>query len=193
MRFAPILFAASVCAACMPSSPPPAPVTAAAADELAVLALVVDSVLADADERFVVIADSTSNSHMDAEQLANFFPATDPASRGEMVRDFLAKNGAGGAVPSAIPAGAVIRMFPLREIFGGSDDFSARWAEFHRRYAPARGYHTLSRPGFDAPRRRAVVATGTVCGGRCGHGEVVLLERVGTGWRIAGRRRTWIS
>jgi hypothetical protein len=141
-----------------------------------------------------VVADSTSNSHLDAEHLASLFPAADSAGRAEMVRDFVTKNSAGGALPNAIPAGAVIRIFPLREIFGAPTDFSARWAEFHRRYAPAQGYHTLSRPGFDAPRRHAVVATGTVCGGRCGQGQIVLLERVaGGGWRIIGRERTWVS
>lgn len=193
MKLASILFAASLCAACMRTSAQPAPRSSSDADELAVMALVVDSVLANAAEPFVVIADSTSNSHLDAERLASLFPAADPAARAEMVRDFVAKNSAGGPVPSAIPAGAVIRTFRLQEIFGGSGDFSARWAEFHRRYAPAQGYNTLSRPGFDAPRTHAVVATGTVCGGRCGQGHIVLLERVQGVWRIAARQPTWVS
>jgi hypothetical protein len=193
MKFASILLAASLCAACMRAPAQPAPRTSNDADELAVMALVVDSVLADAGQPFVVIADSTSNSHLDAGQLTSLFPASDSAGRAEMVRDFVAKNLAGGAVPNAIPAGSVIRIFPLRQIFSSSSDFSARWAEFHRRYAPAQGYHTLSRPGFDAPRRHAVVATGTVCGGRCGQGQIVLLERVQGGWRIIGRERTWVS
>jgi hypothetical protein len=198
MRFAPLLALAALAAACIPLAPatPARPAIASStadADEMAVMALVVDSVLAQPNERFLVLADSTSPSHLDAEQLANFVPALDSASRAELMRDFLAKNAAPGPTPASIPATSVIRISNVSRIFAGDGDFSAKWEAFFTRFAPARAYNTLSRPGFDAPRRNAVVATGTICGGRCGQGRLIVLEKTGGAWRITRRVDTWIS
>ncbi len=194
MRFARLLMIAAAAAACTRPAAPSAPApTTADADELAVLALVVDSVLAQPGEQFLVMADSTSPSHLDAEQLANFVPQADAAARGEMMRDFLAKNAVPGPTPLSIPATSAVRIANVSRIFAGEGDFSAKWEAFHQRFAPARGYNTISRPGFDAARRNAVVATGTICGGRCGQGRLIVLEKTASGWRIANRVDTWIS
>lgn len=194
MRFSRLLMIAAVTAACTrpPAPYAPAPSTTDA-DELAVLALVVDSVLAQPEEQFLVMADSTSPSHLDAEQLANFVPQADAASRDQMMRDFLAKNAAPGPTPLSIPATSAVRIANVSRIFAGEGDFSAKWEAFHQRFAPARGYNTISRPGFDAARRNAVVATGTICGGRCGQGRLIVLEKTAAGWRIANRVDTWVS
>ena len=198
MRIARLLLIAAAAAACFPSAPPeptrPAPAPSAGhADELAVMALVVDSVLAQPNERFLVLADSTSPSHLDAEQLANFVPALDSASRAELMHDFLAKNATPGPTPVSIPATSVLRISNVSRIFAGDGDFSAKWEAFFTRFAPARAYNTISRPGFDAPRRNAVIATGTICGGRCGQGRLIVLEKTGGAWRIARRVDTWVS
>ena len=198
MRFAPLLAFAALAAACTPPAPgvpvrPASVHSTASADELAVLALVVDSVLAQPNEQFLVMADSTSPSHLDAEQLANFVPQADPAARDEMMRDFLAKNVEPSPTPLSIPATSAVRIANVSRIFTGEGGFSAKWEAFFRRFAPARAYNTISRPGFDAARRNAVVATGTICGGRCGQGRLIVLEKTSTGWRIVNRVDTWVS
>jgi hypothetical protein len=87
----------------------------------------------------------------------------------------------------------VIRISNVSRIFAGEGDFGARWEAFFTRFSPARSYHTLSRAGFDAARRHAVIATGTVCGGRCGQGRLIVLEKTDGRWRIARRVDTWVS
>jgi len=184
-------------AACTPAPrPSPAPVRSAAgadADELAVMALVVDSVLAQPDQPFLVMADSTSSSHLDAEQLANFVPAMDATARAQIIADFGARNATPSPTPTAIPATSVIRISNISRIFAAEGDFGAKWETFFTRFAPVRAYSTLSHPGFDAARRNAVIATGTVCGGRCGQGRLIVLRKMETGWTIAQRVDTWIS
>jgi len=193
MKLASILFAASLCAACMRAPAQPAPRSASDADELAVMALVVDSVLAQPDAPFLVMADSTSASHLGAEQLDNFVPTLDPAARAEIIADFAARNAVSVPTPSAIPATSVIRISNVSRIFAGEGDFNAKWEAFFTRFAPVRSYNTLSRAGFDAAHRTAVIATGTVCGGRCGQGRLIVLQKTDGGWHIARRVDTWVS
>ena len=194
MRFASVIAAALVAAACTRPPPryTPAPSTSDP-DELAVMALVVDSVLAQPDAPFLVMADSTSASHLGAEQLNHFVPTLDPAARAELIADFGAKNAASIPTPAAIPATSVIRISNVSRIFAGEGDFGAKWDAFFTRFAPVRSYNTLSRAGFDAARRTAVIATGTVCGGRCGQGRLIVLRKTDGRWRIAQRVDTWVS
>jgi len=194
MKIAHLIAAAAMAAAC--TSPPPSSAPAPATDdrdELAVMALVVDSVLADPGAPFLVMADSTSASHLDAEQLGNFVPALDATVRAELIADFAAKNASSVPTPAAIPASSVIRISNVSHIFAGEGNFAAKWDAFFTRFSPARSYNTLSRVGFDAARRNAVIATGTVCGGRCGQGRLIVLEKTPAGWRIARRVDTWVS
>jgi hypothetical protein len=194
MRISPLVAAAVMAAACTrpPARYTPAPSTTDR-DELAVMALVVDSVLAQPDAPFLVMADSTSASHLGAEQLGNFVPALDPAARAELIADFAEKNAASVPTPAAIPASSVIRISNISHIFAGEGDFGAKWDAFFTRFAPARSYSTISRVGFDAARRNAVIATGTVCGGLCGQGRLIVLQKTDGGWRIARRVNTWVS
>src|SRR5215218_2513833 len=139
MRRSLVLLAAALSAAAC--TPPPAPVpvrTPGDADELAVMALVVDSVLAQADDPFLVMADSTSSSHLDAEQLANFVPAMDASARGEIIADFSARNASAVPTPNSIPATSVIRISNISRIFAGEGDFGAKWDAFFTRFAPVR-------------------------------------------------------
>ena len=123
MRIVALIAATMMAAACV--SPPPQHVPAPSTtdrDELAVMALVVDSVLADVGAPFLVMADSTSASHLDAEQLGNFVPALDAAARAELMADFAAKNAASVPTPAAIPASSVIRISNISHIFAGEGE-----------------------------------------------------------------------
>ncbi len=194
MRFAAPCLAALVLAACPGPAPSPAPAGPRAdADELAVYAVVIDSVLADSAHPFVVVADSTSVSHVEAETVRNFVAELEPGFPTSAIDDYRERNGAQYPLPAAIPSSTLLRIFSPSRLFLPNGNLRVEYAEFQRRYAPATSFHTLSRPGFDAGRRRAVIATGSHCGALCGHGTIVLLERGPNGWRVTQRRTTWVS
>lgn len=186
--------AALALAACPGRAAAPSPRTATPdADELAVYAVVIDSVLADSSQPFVVLADSTSVSHVEAVTLQNFVTELDPGFPASAIADYRERNGRSWPLPPAIASGTVLRIFTPSSLFGRSGDLRAEYADFQRRYAPATSFHTLSRPGFDAERRHAVIVTGSHCGALCGHGQLLLLDRGPAGWRITQRRGTWVS
>lgn len=53
--------------------------------------------------------------------------------------------------------------------------------------------HGFSHIGFNPARTQAIVYVSYVCGGMCGDGHYVLLNRSGRVWRIATSLRAWIS
>ena len=55
------------------------------------------------------------------------------------------------------------------------------------------GLFTLSEIAFDKEHRRAVVGYSFVCGMLCGHGNTLILKRVGQDWKVAKRCGGWIS
>ena len=54
------------------------------------------------------------------------------------------------------------------------------------------GYFSLSEVGFSADGTQALVHFDHICG-LCGHGEDVLLRKVGGRWVIEATASTWIS
>jgi len=55
------------------------------------------------------------------------------------------------------------------------------------------GLFTLSEIAFDKEHRRAVVSYGFVCGMLCGHGNTLVLKKIGQNWKIAKRCGGWVS
>ncbi len=55
------------------------------------------------------------------------------------------------------------------------------------------GLFTLSEIAFDQEHRRAVVAYSFVCGMLCGHGNTLVLKKIGQNWRVTKRCGGWIS
>lgn len=55
------------------------------------------------------------------------------------------------------------------------------------------GLFTLSEIVFDKKHRRAVVAYGFVCGMLCGHGNTVVLKKIGQQWKVKKTCGGWIS
>jgi hypothetical protein len=55
------------------------------------------------------------------------------------------------------------------------------------------GLFTLSEVGFDKNHRRALVAYSFVCGGLCGHGNALVLKKVGQKWRVSKTCGGWVS
>jgi hypothetical protein len=70
----------------------------------------------------------------------------------------------------------------------------ADWHRFEAKYDNARGVLELSRIGFDAERRTALVFVSKSCPGLCGFGLYLLLEQQGSDpWKVAKTWQVWIS
>jgi hypothetical protein len=61
------------------------------------------------------------------------------------------------------------------------------------RAAFANGLFTLSEIVFDDKHQRALVAYSFVCGGLCGHGDTLILEKVGLKWKVKKVCGGWVS
>jgi hypothetical protein len=190
-----ILFVAAA-EACAPVGQA-SPADAEARDEAAVYAVVIDavlatdSVLASTEAPFVVMAESTLLIGVRSEEVARRVRKLDPAFPAAAVADFEAKNRVSLPIPLNLPSRTKVRTFsPLRYRPAESDSGLER---FRREYAPVTTYHALSRPGFDATRRHAVITVASGCGGLCGQGQVVLLARGSRGWCVTARDTIWWS
>ena len=67
------------------------------------------------------------------------------------------------------------------------------WEEFYKRYPDSGGFIILSRVGFNAAMNQALVYIQHGCGGLCGTGHYVLLEKSVDRWRVVNRNMVWIS
>jgi hypothetical protein len=67
------------------------------------------------------------------------------------------------------------------------------WAESYKRYPDSVGLIVLSRVGFNAARNQAMVYIQHVCGGLCGTGHYVLLEKNADQWRVVKESMVWVS
>lgn len=67
------------------------------------------------------------------------------------------------------------------------------WPRLHASLPGAVGYAEASQAVISADKRRALVYVGFKCGGRCGAGELHLLERHGDAWRVVGPIKLWES
>jgi hypothetical protein len=55
------------------------------------------------------------------------------------------------------------------------------------------GLFTLSEIAFDKEHDRAVVSYSFVCGMLCGHGNTLVLKKIGQNWKITKRCGGWVS
>jgi len=82
----------------------------------------------------------------------------------------------------------------VRALRAETSDPDAYWRAFHARFPETAGLTTTSGVGLSADRRQALVIVYHGCGGLCGHGHVVLLERGSDGqWRVHRTRQLWVS
>jgi hypothetical protein len=57
------------------------------------------------------------------------------------------------------------------------------WDSFYKRYPDSGGYVIMSAVGFNKEKTRAVVYTGSACGGLCGLWRFHLLEKIDGNWK----------
>lgn len=79
------------------------------------------------------------------------------------------------------------RIDVIQSVQGG---INAPMETFRKLYPGATEIQSISRPGFDEPRRHAAVQTGFWCGSLCGAVGIVLLEHRDGRWRVMDRVNT---
>jgi hypothetical protein len=57
------------------------------------------------------------------------------------------------------------------------------WEGFYKRYPSSGGYIVMSAVGFNKEKTRAIVYTGSSCGGLCGSWRFHLLEKIAGNWK----------
>jgi hypothetical protein len=67
------------------------------------------------------------------------------------------------------------------------------WTDYYRKYPNSQGILSLSRVGFSPDGKQAVFYASNGCGGKCGTGTYVVMERVDSGWKVAKEILIWIS
>lgn len=66
------------------------------------------------------------------------------------------------------------------------------WDEFYERYKGSQGILTFSKVGYSKDRKQALLSYDNGCGGKCGHGGVVVLHYVNRAWKIVVIFPMWV-
>jgi len=67
------------------------------------------------------------------------------------------------------------------------------WTDYYKRYPNSQGFLTLSRVGFSPDGKQALFYTKNGCGGTCGTGTYVVMERADSGWKVLKEILIWVS
>lgn len=88
-----------------------------------------------------------------------------------------------------LPSTKVVPRAEISDIFAKG----GWWTDFHAKYPGSSGFAETSLPVLTADRKQALVYVAHHCGGLCGVGIVVLLERAGSGWHVVKEEELWVS
>jgi hypothetical protein len=67
------------------------------------------------------------------------------------------------------------------------------WKGFKDKYPTADGFFQLSRVGLSARLDEALVYVSWSCGPLCGYGDLLLLSKKNSEWKVVNRARLWVS
>ncbi|HJQ11982.1 MAG TPA: hypothetical protein VJ840_13215 [Gemmatimonadaceae bacterium] len=73
------------------------------------------------------------------------------------------------------------------------EDPDKYWDEFYRRFPGTQGLTSLSAIGYSGDGNRAVLMVDTGCGGLCGMGFIVVVNRERGQWHVVNFKGTWVS
>jgi len=71
--------------------------------------------------------------------------------------------------------------------------FENFWEKFYKKYPNSPGLVFFSKVGFNNRHDQAFVYVGRSCGGLCGAGEYVLLNKVNGEWEVLNEQNLWVS
>lgn len=67
------------------------------------------------------------------------------------------------------------------------------WTDYDKKYPDSQGFLAVSRIGFSADGKQAMLYSANSCGGKCGAGTYVVMGKVGDSWRVVKEILTWVS
>ena len=67
------------------------------------------------------------------------------------------------------------------------------WKKFYAKYPGSTGILFFSKAGFSSKMTQAFIYAGRQCGGLCGLGKYILLEKKGSTWSIENEMELWVS
>lgn len=101
----------------------------------------------------------------------------------------------GGRLPQDLDPGLPLHWFPNRSLQALPTDgtIEQRWPAFHERFPHSSGHIELSRIGFSHDGRTAIVYGFVGSGSLSASGDLFLLRRTTTGWRLAATHNCAIA
>jgi hypothetical protein len=67
------------------------------------------------------------------------------------------------------------------------------WTDYYTKYPNSQGILSLSRVGFSPDGKQAVFFASNHCGGKCGTGAYVVMEKSDSGWKVVKELLIWVS
>jgi hypothetical protein len=67
------------------------------------------------------------------------------------------------------------------------------WTDYYKKYPDSQGFLSLSRVGFSTDGKQAVFYSRNGCGGKCGTGTYVVMEKVDSSWKVVKEILIWVS
>jgi hypothetical protein len=172
--------------------------------EVEVTAAFINSLADLLDERtpykLLVILDqsrSLDRTSLPKEDLAAQLKKNLPEASDAVVADFLQH---GNVIANVkVPTRLILKQFRLEmvsqqrlnEIF--AKNFDKEWKGFYKAFPGSSGYLAFSRAGYDEKRGQALLLVDHSCGGLCGSGSVVLMEKKFGVWQYVRKHQIWIN
>jgi hypothetical protein len=78
----------------------------------------------------------------------------------------------------------------LHSIFEAPGDI---WGRYYEKYPNSTGLVRLSRVGFNSDGNQAAFYVSNNCGGLCGGGYFVIMEKVNSNWKVVQEVQLWVS
>lgn len=117
-----------------------------------------------------------------------------PALSAEVIDDFRARNKGEHTLARRFDIGREYVLVGEKELNKIFKEAGGGWKAFYKKYPGAGGYLVLSRVGFNADRTQALVYQGHSCGGLCGAGSHMLLNKKNGAWVVEGSiGPSWVS
>jgi hypothetical protein len=67
------------------------------------------------------------------------------------------------------------------------------WGRYYEKYPNSAGVLSLSRVGFNSDGNQAAFYIANSCGGLCGSGYFVIMEKVNSNWKVVQEIQVWVS
>jgi hypothetical protein len=84
----------------------------------------------------------------------------------------------------------IVASSEMHSIFGTPGN---AWGRYYKKYPNSMGLLRLSRVGFNSDGNQAAFYVSNSCGGLCGEGSFVIMEKVDSNWKVLQEVQVWVS